>query len=85
MSKKITRPQGRSNHALFGFRRSGADGLFNHFQPETGGIRTSRTNRQRTCYNIVMCTVGHWKNGVMDEEYPFWDNQSYMKQMGLAP
>jgi hypothetical protein len=32
-----------------------------------------------------MCTVGHWKNGVMDEEYLFWDNQSYMKQIGLAP
>ncbi len=35
-------------------------------------------------YKIVMCTVGHWKNGAMDEEYLFWDNQSYMKQIGLA-
>jgi hypothetical protein len=32
-----------------------------------------------------MCTVGHWKNGLMDEEYLFWDNQSSMKQIGLAP
>ena len=32
-----------------------------------------------------MCTVGHWKGGVMDEEYLFWDNQTYMKQIGLAP
>jgi hypothetical protein len=32
-----------------------------------------------------MCTVGHWKNGLMDEEYLFWDNQEFMKQVGLAP
>ena len=36
-------------------------------------------------YKINMCTVGHWKNGVMDEEFLFWDNQTYMKQIGLAP
>jgi hypothetical protein len=36
-------------------------------------------------FKLVMCTVGHWKNGVMDEEYLFWDNQTYMKQIGLAP
>jgi hypothetical protein len=30
-----------------------------------------------------MCTVGHWKNGVMDEEYLFWDNLTYLKQIGV--
>jgi hypothetical protein len=35
-------------------------------------------------FKLTMCTVGHWKNGVMDEEYLFWDNQTYMKQIGLA-
>lgn len=35
-------------------------------------------------YKLTMCTVGHWKNGVMDEEYLFWDNGEYMKQIGLA-
>ena len=35
-------------------------------------------------FKIGMTTVGHWKNGVMDEEYLFWDNQTYMKQIGLA-
>ena len=35
-------------------------------------------------YNITMCTIGHWKNGVMNEEYLFWDNQAFMKQIGLA-
>lgn len=36
-------------------------------------------------YKIVMCTVGHWKGGVMDDEYLFWDNLTSMKQIGLAP
>jgi SnoaL-like polyketide cyclase len=36
-------------------------------------------------FNITMCTVGHWKDGVMDEEYLFWDNLTFMKQIGLAP
>jgi len=36
-------------------------------------------------FKFVMCTVGHWKNGVMDEEYLFWDNLTFMKQIGLAP
>ena len=35
-------------------------------------------------FNITMNTVGHWKDGVMDEEYLFWDNLTFMKQIGLA-
>ena len=35
-------------------------------------------------FNITMSTVGHWKDGVMDEEYLFWDNLTFMKQIGLA-
>ena len=35
-------------------------------------------------YSITMCTVGHWKDGVMVEEYLFWDNATYMKQIGLG-
>jgi hypothetical protein len=31
-----------------------------------------------------MVTIGHWKEGKMIEEYLFWDNQSFMKQTGLA-
>jgi hypothetical protein len=34
-------------------------------------------------YAIPMATVGHWKNGVMDHEWLFWDNQEFMKQLGL--
>jgi hypothetical protein len=32
-----------------------------------------------------MATVGHWnKDGSLFEEYLFWDNGEFMKQIGLA-
>jgi hypothetical protein len=34
-------------------------------------------------FNVPMCTVGHWKDGVMIEESLFWDNATYMKQIGI--
>jgi hypothetical protein len=35
-------------------------------------------------FKIPMCTIGHWKDGLMIEESLFWDNQTYMNQMGLG-
>ncbi|HEX9255857.1 MAG TPA: ester cyclase [Candidatus Angelobacter sp.] len=35
-------------------------------------------------FKINMATVGHWKNGKMIEESLFWDNQEFMKQIGLG-
>jgi hypothetical protein len=35
-------------------------------------------------FSIPMCTVGHWKDGVMIEEWLFWDNATYMKQIGIG-
>jgi hypothetical protein len=35
-------------------------------------------------FKLPMCTVGIWKDGVMIEENLFWDNQSYMSQIGLG-
>ena len=35
-------------------------------------------------FSINMCTVGHWKDGVMIEEWLFWDNATYMKQIGVG-
>jgi hypothetical protein len=32
-------------------------------------------------FKLPMATIGHWRGGVMDEEYLFWDNQTYMKQI----
>jgi predicted ester cyclase len=36
-------------------------------------------------FKLTMVTIGHWKNGVMDEEWLIWDNQAFMKQIGLVP
>ncbi len=35
-------------------------------------------------FKIPMCTIGRWKDGLMEEEYLFWDNQTYMKQLGVG-
>ena len=35
-------------------------------------------------FSLPMCTVGHWKDGVMIEEWLFWDSATYMKQMGIG-
>jgi hypothetical protein len=35
-------------------------------------------------FAIGMATIGHWKNGVMDHEWLFWDNQDFMNQIGLG-
>ncbi len=34
-------------------------------------------------FKMPMATVGYWENGVMKEEHLFWDNQTYLKQIGL--
>ncbi len=35
-------------------------------------------------FKISMATISHWKGETMDKEYLFWDNASYMKQIGLG-
>jgi len=36
-------------------------------------------------YRIPMVTIGHWgKNGIMFEEYLYWDNGEFMKEIGLG-
>jgi SnoaL-like polyketide cyclase len=35
-------------------------------------------------FKLPMCTIGHWKDGIMIEESLFWDNQTYMNQLGLG-
>jgi len=37
-------------------------------------------------YRIPMATIGHWnEDGIMFEEFLFWDNGEFMRQIGLAP
>ena len=57
------------------------EGTFTKPMPSPDGKSVEPTGK---AFKIVMCTVGHWKDGVMDEEYLFWDNLSFMKQIGLA-
>ncbi len=57
------------------------EGTFTAPMPTGDGKTIAPTGKK---FRLEMCTVGHWKNGVMDEEYLFWDNQSFMKQIGLT-
>ena len=57
------------------------EGTFTEPMPLPDGTPIPPTGKS---YKLVMCTVGHWKDGVMDEEYLFWDNLEFMKQIGLA-
>ena len=34
--------------------------------------------------SLQWSTVGYWEDGVMTEEYLFWDNLECMKQIGLS-
>jgi predicted ester cyclase len=34
-------------------------------------------------FSLPMATIGHWKNGKMDHEWLYWDNATYMSQMGV--
>jgi hypothetical protein len=58
------------------------EGTFTKPMPAGGGKTIAPTGKP---FKLTMSTVGLWKNGVMVEEYLFWDNQTFMKQIGLAP
>jgi len=58
------------------------EGTFTKPMPGADGKTTPPTGKT---FKFQMCTVGHWKGGLMDEEYLFWDNQAFLKQVGLAP
>ena len=57
------------------------EGTFSKPMPVGNGKTIPPTGKK---FKLSMCTVGHWKDGKMIEEYLFWDNQSLMKQIGLA-
>lgn len=57
------------------------EGTFTAPMPTPDGQTIAPTGR---AFKLTMCTVGRWKDGVMVEEYLFWDNQTYMKQLGLT-
>ena len=57
------------------------EGTFSKPMPISNGKFIQPTGKK---FKLRMATIGHWKGGKMIEEYLFWDNQSFMKQIGLA-
>jgi hypothetical protein len=58
------------------------EGTFTQPMPAGEGKTIPPTGKH---YRIQMATFGHWtKEGTMDEEYLFWDNQEFMRQIGLG-
>jgi hypothetical protein len=57
------------------------EGTFTKPMPTGDGKFIQPTGK---AFKLPMCTVGHWKNGVMIEESLFWDNQTYMNQIGMG-
>lgn len=56
------------------------EGTFSKPMPLGDGRSAAPTGKP---FKLPMATIGHWKNGVMIEEWLFWDNQAFMKQIGL--
>ena len=58
------------------------EGTFSQPMPIGEGKKIPPTGK---AYKITMATFSHWtKDGPMDEEYLFWDNQEFMKEIGLG-
>ena len=57
-------------------------GTFSRPMPDGKGGFIPPTNK---AFSVNMSTIGIWnKRGVMDEEFLFWDNQTFNQQIGLA-
>ena len=57
------------------------EGTFTKPMPAGDGKSIAPTGK---AFKLPMCTVGHWNDqGIMDEEYLFWDSATYMKQLGV--
>jgi hypothetical protein len=57
------------------------EGTFTKPMPVGNGKFIQPTGK---AFKMPMATIGLWENGVMVEEHLFWDNLTYMKQIGLA-
>ena len=56
-------------------------GTFTQPMPTPDGKTVAPTGKH---FGLGMVTIGHWKNGVMDHEWLFWDNADFMQQIGLG-
>jgi hypothetical protein len=57
------------------------EGTFTKPMPIGNGKFIAPTGK---AFKMPMATIGRWENGVMAEEFLFWDNQTYAKQIGLT-
>lgn len=57
------------------------EGTFSKPMPMGNGKFIQPTGKK---FKLSMATIGHWKEGKMIAEHLFWDNQAFMKQIGLA-
>ncbi len=57
------------------------EGTFTKPMPIGGGKFIQPTGK---AFKMPMATIGIWKDGVMIEEHLFWDNKTYMDQIGLG-
>lgn len=57
------------------------EGTFTRPMPLADGKTLAPTNKP---FKLDMATIGRWENGVMVEEWLFWDNQAFMRQIGAA-
>ncbi|MDF0677023.1 MAG: ester cyclase [Nitrospira sp.] len=56
-------------------------GTFTQPMPIGGGKMIPPTGK---AFKLNMVTIGRWEGATMAEEWLFWDNQAFMKQLGLA-
>ncbi len=57
------------------------EGTFTKPMPLAGGKVVQPTGK---AFKLRMATVGRWQGGVMVEEFLFWDNATFMRQIGLG-
>jgi len=57
------------------------EGTFSKPMPIGNGKFIQPTGKS---FKLPMATIALWKDGVITEEYLFWDNQTYMNQIGLG-
>ena len=57
------------------------EGTFTEPMPIGAGKSIPPTGKK---FKLKMATIGHWDGTKMTEEYLFYDNLSFMKQIGLA-
>lgn len=57
------------------------EGTFTQPMPAGDGTTIPPTGK---AFNLPMATLAHWTDGVIDEEYLYWDNKTYLAQIGLG-